>query len=247
MPIPAPDISTTPTPRTKSEDAWRYNEDADIKLLCLRLFAVMQSARLLQQPASLVHLGDILPGVNWGDSTLAQLAVRVAANHVVRAKVLPHPLLPSSFPAFLDGKTLPYAAINKEKAHYADSFLLVELVQPAPPACYPAEFCPGERRPRQCKVMSSALGRILLILVQSKFHSNPGQASSEAFGVEYRKCIDTPIPFIFVLISDAPRVTFEKHISWPYNGNGVFVGGEEPLRSLYGSFLYNIRAEAWLQ
>ena len=27
MPIPAPDIATTPTPRMVAQDAWRYNED----------------------------------------------------------------------------------------------------------------------------------------------------------------------------------------------------------------------------
>src|SRR4051812_25243147 len=63
MPIPAPDAATTPTPRMITEDAWRYNEDADMKLLCLRLFALQQRARLM--PGDLasrrVRLGELLP------------------------------------------------------------------------------------------------------------------------------------------------------------------------------------------
>ena len=38
MSVPAPKAAGTPTPHMKEEDGWRYNEDADIKLLCLQVF-----------------------------------------------------------------------------------------------------------------------------------------------------------------------------------------------------------------
>ena len=86
---------------------------------------------------------------------------------------------------------------------------------------------------------------MLAVLLQSKHHRVPESASAEAFRAEYAKCIDTPIPFIFVLISDAPNVTSRKWMSWPYNGNGYFVGRDQ-LPQFYGEFLYRMREEAWL-
>lgn len=254
MPIPAPDAATTPTPRMITEDAWRYNEDADIKLLCLRLFALQQRARLMPgDPASRrVRLGELLPCMDDIDNKVAaaaaklgQVVVRFAVNHVVRAEVLSTALLPETLPGLLAVSALPFAAINKERTSYADSILLLELDGPAPSVCCPANVAVGERTTRTYKTIAPEHRNLLAVLLQSKHHRDPDSAHGEVFVKEYAKCINTPIPFIFVLISDAPHVTHQMSLSWPYNGNGYFVGRDQ-LQQFYGDFLYHIREEAWL-
>ncbi|MFZ5487875.1 MAG: hypothetical protein ACOY5G_12925 [Pseudomonadota bacterium] len=231
------------------EEAWRYNEDADIKLLCLRLFAHQQRARLLPAAVggSVVRLGELLPCLADHAAALGQLVVRLAANHVVRAEALSEPVLPDTLLGLLSRSSalLPFAAINKDKTSYADSILLLELDAPAPPACCPANVAAGERVERRYKEIAPQHQKMLAVLIQSKHHGGPS-APSEAFGKEYAKCIDTPIPFVFILISDAPTVAHQQHITWPYNGNGFFVGRNE-LHHFYGEVLCGIRAEAWLE
>ena len=107
-----------------SEDSWRYNEDADIKLLCLRLFALLQRTRLLHEPIASVHLAELLPFLGDIDASatpaekFGQLCVCVSAHHIVCTEVLLEPLLPSSLLRVIEGKPLPLAAINKEKTSY---------------------------------------------------------------------------------------------------------------------------------
>lgn len=269
-------------------DAWRYNEDADIKLLCLRLFAVQQRARLLSQDLACrqVRLVQLLPCVedtavvataeaekaaaatakvvaaaataeadtgakamaaaSADAESLSVLVVKLASSHVVRATVLPTVLTAVTLLELLAKKpSLPFAAINKDKAAYADSILLLELDGPAPRACCPANVAVGERTTRTYKTIAPAHHNLLAVLLQSKHHRVPDSAGAEVFRDEYAKCIDTPIPFIFVLISDAPNVTHNQWLSWPYNGNGYFVGRDQ-LQQFYGEFLYHIRAEAWV-
>lgn len=245
MAIPLPDAAGTPSVHT--EDAWRYNEDADIKLLCLRLFAVLHRSYLLQQPLTrpVVRLGELLCCLN-DSPELRNLTVRVPTDHVVRAEISKDPLLPSTLLSMLSGNLrLPWAAINKDKTRYADSMLVLELDQPAPLSCCPLSNS-SDSKSREYKNIAKEHQKLLAVLIQSKHHRDPDSACAESFKTEYLKCINTPIPFIFILISDAATVTYSQHISWPYNGNGFFVGGHDQLAQLYGQFLYTIRAESWL-
>lgn len=242
MSVRTPDAAITPTARMTTEDAWRYNEDANIKLLCLRLFALQQRAHALHEPVPCkVRLGELLPCVNG--EQLGQLVVRFATNHVVRAEVLSNALLPTTLLDLLAKTTLPFAAINKEKTLYADSILLLELDEPAPLSCCPDNIPVDEHITRRYKSIAPAHQKMLAVLLHNKLHLKLDDNLGEVFGLEYAKCIQTPIPFIFVLISDAPMVS--KSITWPYNGNGYFVGCNQ-LQQFYGEFLYRIRAEAWL-
>lgn len=233
MPIPAPDAATTPM---AAEDAWRYNEDSDVKLICLRLFALQQRAHLLHEPLALcnrqVRLCELLPCMT---DNLGELVVRFASHHVVRAEVLQEALLPDTLLDLVARcATLPFAAINKEKTTYADSILLLELDKPAP-----RELCLG-------KTMLPKHENVLAVLFKSNLHHCHDSTSSERFQLEYTKCIKTPLPFIFIFISDASTVTSSNQLSWPYNGNGYFVGRDQ-LQQFYGEVLYRIRAEAWLE
>lgn len=250
MPIPAPDSATTPTPRMVAPDAWRYNEDADIKLLCLRLFAVQQRARLNPDAlaANQVRLGQLLPCVGTvaeASAALQAVVVLPAVNHVVRAEPSSEALLPTTLLRLVAQKALPFASINKDKTSYADSILLLQLDGPAPRACYPANIAVGDRTIRLYKTIAPEHRNLLALLLQSKHHRDPDSARPEVFGQEYAKCLDTPIPFVFILISDAPRVAHQGSLSWPYNGNGYFVGRDQ-LHQFYGAFLCKIRQEAWL-
>jgi len=229
------------------EEAWRYNEDADIKLLCLRLFAHQQRARVLPaEVGGVVRLGELLPCLADHATALSELVVRLATSHVVRAEVLSEPVLPDTLLGLLSRSStmLPFAATNKDKTSYADSILLLQLDAPAPRACCPANVAAGDRVERRYKEIAPQHQKMLAVLIQSKHHGGPSTLS-EAFGKEYAKCIDTPIPFVFILISDAPTVAHQQHITWPYNGNGFFVGRNE-LRRFYGEVLFGIRAESWL-
>lgn len=293
LPIPAPSGALTPTARLHTPDAWRYMEDADIKLLCLRLFALLQRACV--RPGNThqeVNLGQLLPCVDGvaekaaeastnaiaalenaksaakagraantrlkeavktaekeaevaaitaaDAKSLQSLVVEVPSNRVVRAEVSPTPLLPATLPL---KETMPHAAINKDKTPYADSLLLLKLAKPAPRACCPANIAVSEGSTRQYKTIAPEHRNLLVVLLQSKHHVS--DARNESYQAEYAKCIATPIPFIFVLISSAPDVTWSATIKWPYNGNGYFVG-KENLQEFYGDFLYRMRAEAWL-
>ena len=236
-----------------SEDGWRFNEDADIKLLCLRLFALLQRTRLSHEQISSVRIAELLPFLGDIDASvkpaenLGQLCVHLPARHVVHAEVLSEPLLPSSLLHVIKGKPLPYAAINKEKTPYADSILLLELLEPAPLACCPADLALGVLADRrEYKSIPSEYMKLLAVLIQSKHHEKPDDANGESYKREYLKCLGTPIPFIYVLISDAATVTYQNHIKWPYNGNGYFVGGHDQLQRLLGEFLFGIRSESWL-
>ena len=176
--------------------------------------------------------------------SLRVLVVPLASNHVVRAEALTEALLPATLLRLLAKSAVPFAAINKDKTSYADSILLLKLDGPAPRACCPANIAIGERsEARTYKTIAPEHQNLLAVLVQSKLALQQQCDPDEVFVREYAKCIHTPIPFIFVLISDVPHVA--HHITWPFNGNGYFVGRDQ-LRQLYGEFLSRIRAEAWL-
>ena len=89
MPIPAPKFAMTPTPRMDSNERPSLNEDADIKLLCLRLFALLQRSVLLRQVIPHVQLADLFPCMAAGDA-LGKLRVRPvhASEQVVRVEKL---------------------------------------------------------------------------------------------------------------------------------------------------------------
>jgi hypothetical protein len=178
--------------------------------------------------------------------SLRVLVVPLASNHVVRAEALTEALLPATLLRLLAKSAVPFAAINKDKTSYADSILLLKLDGPAPRACCPANIAIGERsETRTYKTIAPEHQNLLAVLVQSKLALQQHCDPNEVFVREYAKCIHTPIPFIFVLISDAPHVAHQQNITWPFNGNGYFVGRDQ-LRQLYGEFLSRIRAEAWL-
>lgn len=165
MSVPAPRAAGTPTPRMSEEDGWRYNEDADIKLLCLRIFALTSRSQLLHQPVPAVQLGDLLPflrdakyGVEGG--AVAQLQVDLAGQHAVRAEVAEGALAADTLANLLVARPLPFAVINQDKASYADSVLLLRLTQPAPTCCSPATVAIGTR-------------------VQRTFTADPGGAPAE--------------------------------------------------------------------
>lgn len=131
--------------------------------------------------------------------------------------------------------------------HYADSLLVFSLKTLAPAVCFPKDDTPADKR--GYKQVAEQHKNLLAVLIQSKHHRSAtnaqGRDLSEHLSTEYRKCVGTPIPFLFVLISDAMRISNEQHIPLPYNGNGYFVG-RDSLCQLYGEFLFDIRSESWL-
>lgn len=260
---PVPAAAGTPSARMASEDAWRYNEDADIHLLCLRLFGLTLRGHVLQQPLMHLRLGDFLPSIDdiereanlpagerLGDLVIDLTGADLTSRGVVRANVQSRHVTGGTLLDVLlsdPPKPLPFAALNKGCTSYADSFLVFKLVKPAPEACCPANVdlskpgTPATRRGgRQYKNVAPAHQNLLAILIQSKLHQTT--APAEPFRVEYQKCIDTPIPFIFLLVTDACKVSGEQHLTWPYNGNGYFIGSDR-LPKFYGEYLHSIRTE----
>ena len=143
------------------------------------------------------------------------------------------------------GKPLPFAAINAPMAPYADSILLFELLEDCPRALCPRNIKAMHPDQRLYKNIAPEHRKLLAVLIQSKHHGDPNKSAAERYDCEYAKCIDTPLPFVFVLISDSPTAAKQKKFLWPYNGNGYFVGLHD-LRTFYGEYLYNIRAESWI-
>jgi hypothetical protein len=125
--------------------------------------------------------------------------------------------------------------------------LVFSLKTLAPVVCYPKDDTAANKR--EYKQVAEEHKNLLAVLIQSKHHRSQtdaqGHQLSERFGIEYRKCVATTIPFLFVLISDAVKIANDQHIPLPYNGNGYFVG-RDSLCQLFGDFLYNIRSESWL-
>ena len=245
MAVPAPQSAQTPS-QVGPEDAWRYNEDADIKLLCLKIFVVSHRAFLLKQPSEPIRVGDLLPFVM--DPQICTLELCIPPKHVVHADVSTVPLDATNLVLHLQGKSLPWAAINKERTRYADSVLVFSLKTSVPAVCCPKDDTALDNK-REYKQVAEQHKNLLAVLIQSKHHHSAtnaeGRDLSEKMGIEYRKCVASPIPFLFVLISDAKKITMKKDITLPYNGNGYFVG-RNSLRQLYGDFLYDIRSESWL-
>ncbi len=244
MAVPAPQSAQTPS-QIQPEVAWRYNEDADVKLLCLKIFVASHRGMLLKQLPEPIRVGDLLPFVT--DPQICTLELCIAPKHAVRADVSEVQLDATNLVSNLQGKPLPWAVINKEKTHYADSLLVFSLKSLVPVVCCPKGDTPAHKR--EYKQVAEQHKNLLAVLIQSKYHRSPTDAQghhiSERFGIEYQKCIATPIPFLFVLISDAVKISNDQHIPLPYNGNGYFVG-RDSLRQLFGDFLYNIRSESWL-
>lgn len=244
----------TPTKRmsTKSAASWEYNEDADIMLLCLRLFSF--SHRLPARPTA--RLDELLPCMK-GEAH-GELEFYLHASPV-RPEQRQERVTAASFVDYLAMRLgqVPFAAVNEAKVPFADSFLVLRLCQPAPREFYPLSL-PNARREKEFKDIRPQHRNVLAVLIQSKLHGGSYPAN-EPFTEEYAKCLPIPIPFVFVFLSDAKTVTRSPSVTFPYNGNGYFVGGMPPdkapqqrtravgcdLEDFYGSYLYALRTEAY--
>lgn len=258
LPLPAPMAVGTPTKRmsTKSAASWEYNEDADIMLLCLRLFSF--SHRLPARATA--RLDELLPCMKGEPNGALEFFLPASP---VRPEQRQAAVTAASFvdwlQVLLQSKQLPVAALNAPKVPFADSFLVLRLCQPAPRDFYPL-LLPNARREKEFKEIRPAHQTLLAVFIQSKLHGGSDPAN-ESFSEEYAKCLPVPIPFVFVFLSDAKTVTNSRSLSFPYNGNGYFVGRKQPdkspqqqrtlaaascnLEDFYGPYLYAVRTEAY--
>ena len=202
------------------------NEEADIQLLCLRLFCQRELCTWRGQGTC--TLARILPIANLGE--LGEIRVKLPAPaHIVRAVRGPTVADDAGLASLL-ARRLPAAYVNGAKASFADSILLLELDHEAPASIMPKG---SQHRDK------------LAVFLQSKQHTASQQHKNESFTREYDKCARiTCVPWIFVMISDAHNITFAKHVPLPFKGNGFFVGNDA-LEKLYGKPLFSIRAEEW--
>lgn len=202
------------------------NEEADIQLLCLRLFCQRElcnwrgkqvcSLRRLLPIADLGELGDVL--VKLPDAKTMVRPCR--ANRAISSD--------QDLDSLLKG-SLPVALVNRPLASFADSILLLELVADAP-----AAIAKGSQHKNK-----------LAIFIQSNKHVEQQQGVGERFSVEYNKCSGiTCVAWLFVMISDADHIVRSKSMAMPWKGNGFFVGRDD-LETFYGGALYRIRAEEW--
>jgi hypothetical protein len=127
----------TPMPHMTKEDGWHLDMDVDIKLLCLRLFSLQHLPRVLRLVGDLVPLARLLPflqnsPVGSESAYLAQVVVRQAAHHVVRAEVSSEAVLPHDMPDLVARFPLPCALIVRQPTSFADSCLVLPLIGSAP-------------------------------------------------------------------------------------------------------------------
>ena len=224
-----PQTANTPTKPNPQRVGHIMNEESDIKVFCLRLFCSIELAWVAGH--SSFRLSDVLPFL-----ARSKLLVKVppkGQKHAFPVDLVTQQGLESDadIRAKLQGP-LPSAWLNSPRASFADSVLMLELANDAPP-----DYCKGD--------VPAANKRVLAVFVQSKFRAPHRQHVGESFVEEYQKCSKiTCVPWIFVLISDSDHTTNDTARDAPYKGNGYFVDGRS-LSSLYGHRLAELRKHAW--
>lgn len=229
-PLPMPPNAGTPTKesgRVHDSGAAR-NEEADIQLLCLRLFC--QRELCAWRGVQMCPLRRLLPISNLG--SLGDIEVKLPGPHtIVRPRRTAQAIhSDESLMPLLTGP-LPVARVNRPVTSFADSIMVLELLAGEAPAVITP---PGALHRNK-----------LAIFIQSKKHTEQRQHHGERFTLEYDKCAGIKcIPWLFVMISDADHIAHAAGITLPWKGNGFFVGRAD-LERFYGRPLYLIRAEEW--
>lgn len=226
-------MSPGPLQAKDDEEGPPRNERADIGLMCLRLFMVGQQALAATgtphntDGVVVCMLGDLIPVVPPAFRHIrilvptTRLVPVTRSAHKISAAATYQQLLSAGQPP------LPSAWKNCQRTSGPDSWLLLELVDPAP-----EDLC----RPYRKKLANM---RTLAILIQSKQRrSEDARKKEEEFDKELRKCWRCPFPFLFVMITDSECA----HL--PDRPNAIYVG-QQRLEELYGPVLYSMRVEEW--
>ena len=227
-----PHSANTPTKPNPQRIGPIVNEESDIKVFCLRLFCSIELAWV--EGRTSFPLSDVLPFL--AGSPAAEVLVKVppkGSRHAFPVDLTTQQGIESDADIYAKlERPLPSAWLNAPLAKFADSILLLELVDDAP-----AFYCKGE--------VPAANKRRLAVFVQSKLRAPNRQHVGEPFRDEYNKCSNiTCVPWVFVLISDLDHTTYNTARDEAHNGNGYFLSGMS-LSSLYGDRLAELRKTAW--